>query len=46
MLDTMAVKPYNGGAKEAVPLFTEDEKRFFDALEEYIQLLKYWVRAA
>lgn len=33
MLDTMAVKPYNGDAKEAVPLFTEDEKRFLDALE-------------
>lgn len=29
----MAVKPYNGSAKEAVPLFTEDEKRFLDALE-------------
>ena len=100
----MAVKPYNGDAKEAVPLFTEDEKRFLEAalvaarkspavhitrmadkalsvrsrhgylgkiklqgrktwmqymtslynaevaenrpLEEYIQLLKYWVRAA
>ena len=29
----MAVKPYNGDAKEAVPLFTEDEKRFLGALE-------------
>ncbi len=36
----MAVKPYNGDAKEAVPLFTEDEKRFLEALEAALTAAK------
>lgn len=36
----MAVKPYNGIAKEAVPLFTEDEKRFLEALEAALTAAK------
>ena len=36
----MAVKPYNRITKEAVPLFTEDEKRFLEALEAALTAAK------